>query len=50
MPRMILIRDGKNAAAISQMCSESPELIRITKNSYGNMVITGRKSKNLTNF
>ena len=39
MPRIIPIRDLKDTAAISQMCSESPEPIYITKNGYGNMVI-----------
>ena len=39
MPRIIPIRDLKDTAAISQMCSESTEPIYITKNGYGNMVI-----------
>lgn len=39
MPRIIPIRDLKDTAAISQMCSESPEPIYITKNGYGDMVI-----------
>lgn len=39
MPRIIPIRDLKDTAAISQMCSESSEPIYITKNGYGNMVI-----------
>ena len=30
MPRIIPIRDLKDTAAISQMCSESPEPIYIT--------------------
>ena len=39
MPRIIPIRDLKNTAAISKMCSESKEPIYITKNGYGDMVI-----------
>lgn len=39
MPRIIPIRDLKNTAAISQMCSESKEPIYITKNGYGDMVV-----------
>ena len=39
MPRIIPIRDLKDTAAISQMCSESAEPIYITKNGYGDMVI-----------
>lgn len=35
----IPIRDLKNTAAISQLCSESTEPVYITKNGYGNMVI-----------
>ena len=38
MPRIIPIRDLKNTAAISKMCSESKEPIYITKNGYGDMV------------
>ena len=39
MPRIIPIRDLKDTAAISQMCSESAEPIYFTKNGYGDMVI-----------
>ena len=35
MPRIIPIRDLKNTAAVSQMCSESKEPVYITKNGYG---------------
>lgn len=31
MPRIIPIRDLKNTAAVSQMCSESKEPVYITK-------------------
>lgn len=44
MPRIIPIRDLKDTAAISQMCSESPEPIYITKNGYGEMVIMSMKA------
>ena len=44
MPRFIPIRDLKDTAAISQMCSESPEPIYITKNGYGDMVIMSMKA------
>ena len=43
MPRIIPIRDLRDTAAISQMCSESPEPIYITKNGYGDMVIMSMK-------
>lgn len=39
MPRIIPIRDLKDTAAISRMCSESKEPVYITKNGYGDMVI-----------
>ena len=39
MPRIFPIRDLKNTAAVSQMCSESKEPVYITKNGYGDMVI-----------
>ena len=39
MPQIIPIRDLKDTAKISQMCSESNEPIYITKNGYGDMVI-----------
>ena len=44
MARIIPIRDLKDTAAISQMCSESPEPIYITKNGYGDMVIMSMKA------
>ena len=44
MPRIIPIRDLKDTAAISQMCSESKETIYITKNGYGDMVLMSMKA------
>ena len=44
MPRIIPIRDLKDTAVISQMCSESQEPIYITKNGYGDMVIMSMKA------
>ena len=44
MPRIIPIRDLKNTAAISQMCSESSEPVFLTKNGYGDMVIMSMKA------
>ena len=44
MPRIIPIRDLKDTAAISQMCSESYEPVYITKNGYGDMVIMSMKA------
>ena len=44
MPRIIPIRDLKDTAAISRMCSESDEPIYITKNGYGDMVIMSIKA------
>ncbi len=44
MPHIIPIRDLKDTAAISQMCSESAEPIFITKNGYGDMVIMSMKT------
>ena len=44
MPRIIPIRDLKDTAAISQMCSESTEPIYVTKNGYGEMVIMSMKA------
>lgn len=44
MPRIIPIRDLKDTAAISQMCSESNEPIYVTKNGYGDMVIMSMKA------
>lgn len=44
MPRIIPIKDLKNTAAISQMCSESTEPIYITKNGYGDMVLMSMKA------
>ena len=45
MPRIIPIRDLKDTAAISQMCSESKEPIYITKNGYGDMVLMSLKTE-----
>lgn len=39
MPQIIPIKDLKNTAMISAMCSETKEPIYITKNGYGTMVI-----------
>lgn len=39
MPRIIPIKDLKNTALVSSMCSETKEPIYITKNGYGSMVI-----------
>ena len=39
MPEIIPIRDLKNTNVISQRCHESQELIFVTKNGYGDMVI-----------
>ena len=44
MPRIIPIRDLKDTAAISQMCSEVNEPVYITKNGYGDMVIMSMKA------
>ena len=44
MPRIIPIRDLKDTAANSQMCSESTEPVYITKNGYGEMVIMSMKA------
>ena len=44
MPRIIPIRDLKDTATISKMCSESTEPIYITKNGYGEMVIMSMKA------
>ena len=48
MPRIIPIRDLKNTAAVSQMCSESKEPVYITKNGYGDMVIMSMEVYELT--
>ena len=50
MPRIIPIRDLKDTAAISQMCSESTEPIYITKNGYGNMVIMSMEASEKKRF
>ena len=39
MPKIIPIRDLRDTAKMSEMCSESREPIFITKNGYGDMVI-----------
>lgn len=38
MPRIIPIRDLKDTAAISQMCSASKEPVFITKNGYEKLI------------
>jgi len=43
MPQIIPIRDLKNTSEISQMCHASNELIFVTKNGYGDMVIMSMK-------
>ena len=40
MPRIIPIKDLKNTSEISDMCHKAQEPIYITKNGYGDMVIT----------
>ena len=44
MPHIIPIKDLKDTAAISHLCSESTEPIYITKNGYGDMVIMSMKT------
>ena len=44
MPQIIPIRDLKDTAKISQMCSESKEPIYITKNGYGDMAIMSMRT------
>ena len=44
MPEIIPIRDLKDSAKISQMCSESKDPIYITKNGYGDMVIMSMRT------
>ncbi len=44
MPRIIPIRDLKDTAAISRMCSESDEPVYVTKNGYGDLVIMSMKA------
>ena len=44
MPKIIPIRDLKDTAAISQMCSASDEPVFITKNGYGDMVVMSMKA------
>ena len=44
MPRIIPIRDLKDTSTISRMCNESPDPIYITKNGYGDMVISSMKA------
>lgn len=39
MPRIIPIKDLKNTSEISEVCHKADELIYITKNGYGDMVI-----------
>lgn len=44
MPHIIPIRDLKDTAKISKICSESTEPVYITKNGYGEMVIMSMKA------
>jgi len=44
MPHIIPIRDLKDTAAISQMCSMSNEPVFITKNGYGDRVIMSMRT------
>lgn len=44
MPHIIPIRDLKDTAAVSRLCSESSEPVFITKNGYGDMVIMSMKT------
>ena len=39
MPIIIPIRDLRDTGKMSEMCSESPDPIFITKNGYGDMVL-----------
>ena len=39
MPRIIPIRDLRDTNKITEMCSDSPEPIFVTKNGYGEMVV-----------
>ena len=43
MPKIIPIRDLRNASEISQMCHTSDEPIFVTKNGYGDIVIMSMK-------
>ena len=43
MPQIIPIRDLKNTSDISLMCQRATELIFVTKNGYGDMVIMSQK-------
>ena len=49
MPRIVPLRDLKNTAAISTLCHEDEEPIFVTKNGYGDMVLTSMETyeKNL---
>ena len=40
MPRIIPIRELRDTNAISEICHSSEEPVFITKNGYGDMVIT----------
>ena len=40
MPQIIPIKDLKNTARVSELCHTLNEPIYITKNGYGNMVLT----------
>ena len=49
MPRIVPIRDLKNTTAISTLCHEDEEPIKIKKNGYGDMVLMSMETyeKNL---
>ncbi len=44
MPQIIPIKDLKNTSEISDMCHKMEELIYVTKNGYGDMVIMSMES------
>ena len=44
MPQIIPIKDLKNTSEISELCHRTNELIYVTKNGYGDMVIMSMES------
>ena len=44
MPQIIPIKDLKNTSEISDMCHKMEELVYVTKNGYGDMVIMSMES------
>ena len=44
MPKILPIKDLKNTSEISDMCHKMEELIYVTKNGYGDMVIMSMES------